>query len=208
MRACEPFAPICARSRRLDFERLLPFCCPDAARSSRGDSRASVIPRGAVSGRGQSAGRRDADVKHRVAQARARSPNRGASSLVRAPRRGATTLGHDPAHHTVPLAFWGGGTRNRPPRIHPRDADFSVDDPARVRRLRPHLCPRPDGSLPRPRRGRLRARLQPGRPTPRHPRRALLHPVRLGIGPHQRRGDADVSWRLDRRWLRDHNPDP
>src|SRR6266540_897779 len=35
MAACEPSALIYARLRRLDFGRLLPFCCPDAARSSR-----------------------------------------------------------------------------------------------------------------------------------------------------------------------------
>ena len=35
MRACERFALICARLRRLDFGRFLPFCCPDAAWSSR-----------------------------------------------------------------------------------------------------------------------------------------------------------------------------
>jgi hypothetical protein len=35
MRACGPSALISARLRRLDFGRLLPFCCPDAGRSSR-----------------------------------------------------------------------------------------------------------------------------------------------------------------------------
>src|SRR5215211_3445727 len=40
MRVCGPSALICARLRRLDFRRLLPFCCPDAARSSRRHSRA------------------------------------------------------------------------------------------------------------------------------------------------------------------------
>src|SRR6266540_3681201 len=35
MRVCGPSALICARLRRLDFRRLLPFCCPDAARSTR-----------------------------------------------------------------------------------------------------------------------------------------------------------------------------
>jgi hypothetical protein len=40
MRVYGPSALICARLRRLDFRRLLPFCCPDAARSSRRHSRA------------------------------------------------------------------------------------------------------------------------------------------------------------------------
>ncbi len=39
MRVCRLERPISTRLHRLDLERLLPFCCPDAARSSRGRSR-------------------------------------------------------------------------------------------------------------------------------------------------------------------------